>query len=720
MALVAVFSWLILSAWFLPELNPFRAGRIGADAETGAMLGMVRHSMVQVQNESLAYFEEHGRWPKQPLDVFEPDDNGLIQLSMPAERVISFRMANGFARETGLIGAELLSEYDLQSRRWRCRPGVPAPPEQWLFQDCRTEVAEAWAPWQIALLLILALVPISWIWLARFDPLLTSIRANPKLLRQIALDRLPAVDWRLRWLLRRSSNLAVADVALTDWHEALSWASLPLPERLNLLARRISASPAAWTHGQWPGCFQIWQLPPQFPIALERLLVYFPNPELGHRELLQWLRHQRPSDDVLLVVSPNGESDVALNAWAGDPTHIAAYASQAVLSEWLLSAEAESVLVRLLSRQLPVTRISPYQTRGGITRAAGFFGRQQELARILNREPSNYLLVGGRQLGKTSLMKAVERHYQGHPEVACLYVSLRDHRLRARLAQLVGAGAETELAEILQMLQAQSGKRRLLLLLDECDLFLRDDARSGYRQLSELRAQSEEGRCRFILAGFWDLYEAVALDFASPIRNFGDVIRLGPLDQEACLALATMPMRRLGIAYEHAELPELIATQSGGRANLVAIICQYLLENLSRQERAISKATVLRAMKSDAIQDALTGWNKLSPSSDENRLDRAFVYRVALAGHGTEAQISLSDWIAELQGAGVRVEVEQIRRSALRLQVAYVLHRPGEAQVGQLNPEAHHFCLAVPLQLALFEPAETRALLDGELVSLRS
>jgi hypothetical protein len=78
-------------------------------------------------------------------------------------------------------------------------------------------------------------------------------------------------------------------------------------------------------------------------------------------------------------------------------------------TEWLIGGEALQVLLRLLAAQLRITRISPYQTRGGVTREGAFFGRAQLLARVINREPANYLVVGGRQLGKSSLLKAVQR-----------------------------------------------------------------------------------------------------------------------------------------------------------------------------------------------------------------------------------------------------------------------------------------------------------------------
>eukprot|EP01034_Spumella_vulgaris_P008369 gene8369-10649_t len=51
-------------------------------------------------------------------------------------------------------------------------------------------------------------------------------------------------------------------------------------------------------------------------------------------------------------------------------------------TEWLIGGEALQALLRQLAAQLRITRISPYQTRGGVTREGSFFGRAQLLARV--------------------------------------------------------------------------------------------------------------------------------------------------------------------------------------------------------------------------------------------------------------------------------------------------------------------------------------------------
>ena len=88
-------------------------------------------------------------------------------------------------------------------------------------------------------------------------------------------------------------------------------------------------------------------------------------------------------------------------------------------------------------------------------------------------------MVGGRQLGKSSLLKAVQRRMQGHPHTVCHYVSLRDHRLAPRMALQFGLAADTPLEAIVDHLQSQYQGKRLVLLIDEAGA--RRLPRTGHR-----------------------------------------------------------------------------------------------------------------------------------------------------------------------------------------------------------------------------------------------
>ncbi|HJT99459.1 MAG TPA: ATP-binding protein, partial [Rhodanobacteraceae bacterium] len=448
-----------------------------------------------------------------------------------------------------------------------------------------------------------------------------------------------------------------------------------------------------------PGDVFEWRFPLELPVTLERCLAWFVRPDLDDAQRVRHLRQVQTGLDVLLVFADGRGDDTALRAWCGDRSNLCAYVGAEAQTAWLVGRDAVRVLLAQMARQIKVTRISPYQTRGGVARPSSFFGRETLLSRVILREPGNYLLVGGRQLGKTSLMKAIERRVREHPQLACVYVSLRDHRLLPRLAAQCELPADSALDAIVAHLSRAHGGKRLLLLIDEADPFFRHDAAHGYRELAALRAISEEGRCHFLLAGFWDLYAAAALDYQSPLRNFGEVITVGALEPDACRELATVPLALLNLRFADASLVERLVDASGRRANLVAILCQECLEALERGETVIQMPHLERALRSQATLDAIAGWGKLSHDEAASRLDRIVVYRVAANGETT-----LADIVALLENAGVAADVEALRRAFARLALAFVLARDGE-----------RYRFAVPLFRTQFEPAEVPIYLEQEL-----
>jgi hypothetical protein len=711
--LIAAATWFIASLFVAPMLNPWVAWKITHDGESMMLMQRARIDTMFLREEAQGYWEREGAWPTAVAvpGVHDPAE-AVVVAEVPAPFVLRLRFTGKFPASAGLAGTALDHTLDPANGHWRCQPGTPAPPSRWLAPDCQSS-----APWTIiewlGLLLgitTLLLIVLGLIWF-RARPAVASILHAPRLLLQQPLQALPALDRQLGWLRLRARVLADVGVAGVRWRETLRHVQAPADAQAALLAVRIGAedTPApGWT---LPGCVREWRLPDTLPLALERLWVYLPDPEMTGDAIVQQLRGMPNGQDVVLLVSPSLQAEPALMAYADDPANLCACLDQAAQTRWLLQPGAVALLVALLARQLKVTRISPYQTHGGITRPAAFFGRASLLARVLNREPGNYLLVGGRQLGKTSLMKAIERRFVGHPHVHCRYLSLRDHRLAVRLAVELGLPEDTGIDALVAAMSARAEGRRVLLLIDETDLFLRDEAQHGYPQLSALRAISEEGRCHFMLAGFWDLYEAVTLDFASPLRNFGEVIHVGGLEDEACHALATEPMARLGVHFAALDLPRTLVAACGRRANLVAIVCQQLLSQLGRGERVIDARQLHAALGSDPVFDALAGWARLTPDPLANRIDRIVVYRLACAqlGPGAERGVALEDVLADFDAAGVAVEAETLRRALARLQLAYVIRR---------DDSGTRFVFAVPLFATQFQLAEARALQQRELQAL--
>ena len=712
-ALLALFTLFIGTAILLPRYNPVTRGSLqGAESS-----GRVWNEIILWRLALMEHVRQHESWPQDIASVAPEIAEPRVRMSSPRPFVLQADIVRD-SQMGVLSGTQVLLQLNMPSQDWSCQGGQPPTPPRYLPLNCSPSPSQPEHEpfgWLRNIIWTCALVfgGLALLWLVR-HPLIGPAQLKPGRLRRKPYQHLPQLDRLLRLTGRRSAVLRAAGIRPPDWQRALRLASASPAARVRALAERLSAT-CKTAEGEWPvpgGMFE-WTLPPDLPIALGRCLVYaLPEQleELEEGELVRQLRLLQTGGDVVLIVSPQHPQSPMplLQRHAEDRANLHAVLDSPGQTEWLMGGEPAQVLLRLLAAQLQVTRISPYQTRGGVTREDVFFGRERLLARILNREPANYLVVGGRQLGKSSLLKAVQRRLQEHPSIACHYLSLRDHRLTPRLATQFGLPVETPLEAIIEHLQSQSQGRRLYLLIDEADLFFRDEARNGYPQLSALRALSEEGRCWFMLAGFWDLYAAALLDYQSPLRNFGDILAIGGLEPSACQALATEPLRRLRVGYANDALAERLIEASGRRANLVAILCQECLQALGPDERVIEERHLRQALESQPVQDALVGWGRLSTDEQACRLDRIAVYHTAQQGH-----TSLTALDALVQAHGATGQAQALRRSLARLQLAYVLRRD---EIHGVHDARYVF--TIPLLQRQFEPQETELLLRQELESL--
>lgn len=713
MVAIALATLFIVSALLTPHLNPFTRSAALARAHMGPVWG----EMVRWRIALAEAFQQEGRWPRDIAAVAPPLSQPQVRMTSPRPHILQADIAPNPALGS-LAGTQVVFELAADGYRWSCRAGTPPFPAGMLPLHCDDGADDMSGPapqadpfgWVRTLIAWCAVIFVACAvaWVLR-HPLLGVSQLRPARLKRQPLERLPQTDRLLRWVGRLDATLQAAQIRGVDWRRAVQCAQLPTPaERsaavVRAMAERVSARSEPSTDWALPGQVFVWTFAADLPVSLDRCLVYVP--EHGHDEatVLRALRAVLTGSDVVLVLCDNSLQAPwpLMEAHTGDRANLHVMVDGATQTEWLLGGRALQSLLRLLASQLRITRISPYQTRGGVTREGSFFGRAQLLARVVSREPANYLVVGGRQLGKSSLLKAVQRRLHGHPHVECHYVSLRDHRLAPRMALQFGLPAETPLEAIVEHLQAREAGKRLYLLIDEADLFFRDEASSGYTQLSTLRSLSEEGRCWFMLAGFWDLYATAVLDYQSPLRNFGEVLTIGGLERAACRELATEPLRKLRLGFASDTLVERLVDASGQRANLVAILCQECLEVLEPGDRVIEAHHLKAALASQAVQDALAGWGRLSQDDAACRLDRTVVYHVAQHGEG-----SLSSLVQLLLDHGVRPDAQALRQSLLRLQLAYVLHK---------DEAAYRF--TIPLLQTQFEPAEVQLLLQQELAAL--
>lgn len=416
--------------------------------------------------------------------------------------------------------------------------------------------------------------------------------------------------------------------------------------------------------------YQDLRLSSSFPLNIHRIRLYLPDKYTSPQDALKQVKTFPDFDRwITLILGRSSEYQSNLYFISKLLVNKLVAPQGKEVTRLLLSPKAEYELAEILSNQLSLQLISPYRISGGVKKESIFFGRTEMINHIINRDPANYLVVGGRQMGKSSLLKALERHYDDISVVTCYYQSLSSEVLIPRLAAMLNFESTDKPEVFATQLDSylHTIDNNLVFLIDEADRFIKHETNNDYQVLNVLRRLSEEGRCTFILAGFWQLYQHAVLDYQSPIRNFAEILHVGALEEEACYQLATEPMKSMNLRYADKAIVEILVETCGQRANLIAIACQHIVSNMHSKQRIIEEADVHNALHSDGIRNALAGW-VLGETENEAHYDMLVVYATV-----TDNDFSSGELIQFLQSEGVKVNIGELDRTLARLELAYIL-----------------------------------------------
>ncbi len=213
-------------------------------------------------------------------------------------------------------------------------------------------------------------------------------------------------------------------------------------------------------------------------------------------------------------------------------------------------------------------RRSPFVVGAPIVRDEDFFGRREQIAllrdAIADRQPVQVL--GERRMGKTSLLRWVERHIGTWVRSAVAWVNAQglasrspEHLVREAASSL---GRLPEIEQALGQEDASQALRRLLplvLLVDEADALA--PAGHGFEDgfFEDLRGLGQDGRLQWISVAGKDLFGLFsATGLTSRFLNDARKVWVGQLEDEAARELA-------GRAGDE-ELAALVLAEAGGFA----------------------------------------------------------------------------------------------------------------------------------------------------------
>lgn len=292
--------------------------------------------------------------------------------------------------------------------------------------------------------------------------------------------------------------------------------------------------------------------------------------------------------------------------------------SAVVIDHTVMAFLATQMVPRLQTTMclaLPFTAISPYTpfVLGDVPREV-FYGRRNELRDV--QDANGPLFVyGGRQLGKSTLLKSAKRDFEEtDPDWQSVYIDLKAEgigELRGpddlwpvlvpRLQQAgiisqkvsVKAPRNAVVTAIRNWLDANTN-RRVLLLLDEADAFLEADAQAREGQAGDTRFVNVyqlknlmDGSSRRFKPVFAGLHQVQRFHKVSngPMGHVGAEILIGPLPPSEAYKLVVEPFAAIGYRFEQPDIAWRLLAYTNYQASLVQAFCNALIRRMHRRER---------------------------------------------------------------------------------------------------------------------------------------
>ena len=287
-----------------------------------------------------------------------------------------------------------------------------------------------------------------------------------------------------------------------------------------------------------------------------------------------------------------------------------------ILDEILLLFLAREYDVRLgtfFACTLPFTFLNPYVPfAAGAVPPEMFVGRREMVQQLLDpRGPA--IVYGGRQLGKSALLRQVRREF--HNPGMGRYAILED--IKSLGGPLTGLDYERAFWERIahrldvegfldvppnispKTLQDRIQRRiaeqdlRLMLLLDEADNFLEADAERGFPVVSDLKRLMDgtERRFKVVFAGLHNVQRFQRIP-NQPLAHLGTPIEVGPLEPEAAWELLERPLQALGYRFgeglkeEDPSIPFLIFSYTNYHPGLIQLFGWELVRRLKATRRS--------------------------------------------------------------------------------------------------------------------------------------
>lgn len=269
--------------------------------------------------------------------------------------------------------------------------------------------------------------------------------------------------------------------------------------------------------------------------------------------------------------------------------------------------DSHAMLRELLLAKVDVSRITPFTIHGPVEDSV-FFGRERELRLITdNAGQKSFCIIGGRRIGKSSLLGRLHRIQLSSSGFRSIYVDCSiapsyQQFLALMIQDWRPAPPHNPPLTLGELLISPPRDKPLVILLDEADKLVSIDSSiqpSRWPLFNTLRAFNNNGFGHFVLGGERGLRESLRDPF-SPLFNFANELWLGPLDFHSASELVTRPLAQLNIAIEETRtVIQHIYDFSSGHPNIIQRLCQRLVEIINTQNSRLVTVDTVNMVTND-------------------------------------------------------------------------------------------------------------------------
>jgi hypothetical protein len=290
----------------------------------------------------------------------------------------------------------------------------------------------------------------------------------------------------------------------------------------------------------------------------------------------------------------------------------------------LIASNSSQRLVEIIVDQgISRASLSPYVVVGPVPDNM-FFGRENEIKAVSQTiARGDHAIVGGRRMGKSSMLQKLCRLLNGDPRYQAWYLNLESQFSYEDFFSVLSddfdlsfrSSDPLEFRRLVARLRSDASESQLVFLLDEVDALMEIDAEAvqAGKLFKVFRALSHEQACRFVFSGSEAVYRKLH-DARSPLFNFCSSMVLKPLAPESVAQIVERPMSQLGLELARPEeIVRRMVELTSCHPSLVQWLCDRLVQTVSGRQVRLTDLNAAAATPDFGGHFVDTAWGSTTP-----------------------------------------------------------------------------------------------------------